>query len=131
MELRKAQLSRPTNIELTLDWRNCKGTKRSSIEFEEFVNDVVYANGTESVRAVLKRGYKGVYHPLSKSRCAACERVSIRIERACCVELHDETVSPKHQKCSGKDSEALGVDAAKEAMCLSVPRSSHEHDKRH
>ena len=71
MRLRKAQLSKRTDIELTLVWRNCKGTKRSSIEFREFANEVAYANGTECVRAVLMRGNNGVNHPWSKSRCAA------------------------------------------------------------
>ena len=36
---------------------------------KQFVDGMAHVNGIESVRAVLKRGYKGVYHNWSMKHC--------------------------------------------------------------
>ena len=43
-----------------------KSVKHSA---KEYVNDMAHTNGIESVWAVLKRGYNGVYHNWSKKHC--------------------------------------------------------------
>ena len=43
--------------------------KTVSHSAKKYVNSMVYANGIESVWAVLKRGFNGVYHNWSKKHC--------------------------------------------------------------
>ena len=69
--------------------------KRVKHSAKEFVNGMAHTNGIESVWAVLKRGFNGVYHNWSKKHCRAyVDEFTFRLNEGNCeIDTEDRLAS--------------------------------------
>ncbi len=70
---------------------------------KEFVNGMAHANGMESVWAVLKCGYNGIYHSWSRKHCwAYVDEFSFRLNEGYCQRDTQERLNSLFSQMGGK-----------------------------
>ncbi len=75
---------------------------------KEFVNGMAHTNGIESVWAVLKRGYNGIYHNWSRKHCQAyVDEFSFRLNEGCCERDTQERLDSLFSRMTGSLSQIL------------------------